>query len=64
MATRFCTSTWALSRSVPSAKVTVSDIDPSAVACEVMYSMFSTPLTSCSITAATVAATVSAFAPG
>jgi hypothetical protein len=35
-ATRFCTSTCALSRSVPSAKVTVSDIDPSAVDCDVM----------------------------
>ena len=32
IATRFCTSTWAMSRSVPSAKVTVSDSWPSPVA--------------------------------
>jgi hypothetical protein len=31
METRFWTSTWAASRSVPSAKVTVSDIAPSPV---------------------------------
>ena len=29
--TRFCTCTWALSRSLPSAKVTVNVIAPSAV---------------------------------
>ena len=34
--TRFCTSTCAWSRSVPSAKVTVSVIRPSEVACENM----------------------------
>ena len=32
IATRFCTSTWARSRSVPSAKVTVSASWPSPVA--------------------------------
>ena len=35
-ATRFCTSTCAVSRSVPSAKVTVICSWPSPVACEVM----------------------------
>ena len=35
-ATRFCTSTWALSRSVPSLKVTVSDMAPSLVEYEDM----------------------------
>ena len=35
-ATRFCTWTCAVSRSVPSAKVMVSVIRPSAVACENM----------------------------
>ena len=35
-ATRFCTCTCALSRSVPSLKVTVSVITPSLVACENM----------------------------
>ena len=35
-ATRFCTCTWALSRSVPSAKVIVSVRAPSEVACENM----------------------------
>ena len=35
-ATRFCTSTWAVSRLVPSAKVTVRVIVPSAALCEDM----------------------------
>src|SRR5262245_24493020 len=64
MATRFCTSTCAVSRSVPSLNVTASDMFPSPVDCEVMYSMLSTPLTSCSIGVATVLATISAEAPG
>ena len=64
MATRFCTSTCAVSRLVPSLKVTASDMAPSLVDCDVMYSMLSTPLTSCSIGVATVLATISAEAPG
>src|SRR4029077_13846666 len=62
--TRFCTSTWAMFRSVPSAKVTLRYICPSLVHCEDMYSMFSTPLTSCSMGEATVSATTCASAPG
>ena len=54
--TRFWTCTCALSRSVPSAKVTVSVINPSVVACDDVYSMFSTPLMACSNGAATVSA--------
>ncbi len=64
IATRFCTSTCASSRSVPSRKVTVIAAWPSAVDCEDMYSMPSTPLISCSIGVATVSATISAEAPG
>ena len=44
--------------------VTVMVVRPSAVDCEEIYSMFSTPLISCSRGAATVAETVSALAPG
>ena len=62
--TRFCTRTWAVSRSVPGSKATVMLTAPSEVEDEVMYSMPSTPLTSCSIGAATVSARVSAEAPG
>jgi hypothetical protein len=36
MATRFCTNTCAVSRSVPSEKLTVSARLPSPVACELM----------------------------
>ncbi len=36
MATRFCTRTCAVSRSVPSLKVTASDMLPSLVDCDVM----------------------------
>src|SRR5207253_5040321 len=64
MATRFCTSTWAILMSVPSANVTSSAYEPSLLDCDDMYSMFSTPLTCCSIGAATVSATTWAFAPG
>ena len=63
-ATRFCTSTWARSRSVPTSNVTVSCIVPSLIACDVIYSMLSTPFTSCSIGVATVSAIVCALAPG
>ena len=64
MATRFCTSTWAMLRSVPSSKVTSRVYEPSLLLCDDMYSMFSTPLTCCSIGAATVSATTWALAPG
>jgi hypothetical protein len=45
-------------------KVTVSVYEPSLVLCDDMYSIFSTPLTCCSIGAATVWATTWALAPG
>src|SRR5215207_2308465 len=61
---RFWTSTWALSRSVPMSNVMVSEYDPSDELVEDMYSMFSTPLICCSIGAATVSATTLALAPG
>ena len=64
MATRFCTSTWAMSGLVPSLNVTVSCMAPSLVHCDSMYSMPSTPLTCSSIGAATVSETVRASAPG
>src|SRR5437762_562639 len=62
--TRFCTSTWAMLTSVPILKVTVRVYEPSLVDCDDMYIMFSTPLTCCSMGAATVSATTSALAPG
>src|SRR5262245_48422238 len=62
--TRFCTRTWAMLRSVPSLKVIVSVYEPSLVHCDDMYIMPSTPLTCCSIGAATVSATTCALAPG
>jgi hypothetical protein len=64
MATRFWTSTCAVSGSVPILNVTVMRSEPSFVACDSMYSMFSTPFTCSSMGEATVAATVSAVAPG
>ncbi len=64
VATRFSTSTWAALGSVPSLKVTVMLTWPSAVDCEDMYSMFSTPLICSSIGSATVSASTSAEAPG
>ena len=63
-ATRFCTMTRAVFRSVPRSNVTVSVYEPSLPICDDMYSMFWTPLTCCSIGAATVAATTCALAPG
>src|SRR6266446_2986975 len=62
-ATRFCTSTWAVSRLTPSRKVMVSWYEPSLLHCDDMYIMFSTPLTCCSIGAATASATTWALAP-
>ena len=38
--------------------------EPSLLLCDVMYNMFSTPTTCCSIGAATVSAITLAFAPG
>ena len=64
IATRFCVSTCAVSRSVPSLNVTVSASLPSPVAWLLMYSMFSTPLICCSSGVATVWLTTSAEAPG
>src|SRR5262249_19314774 len=61
---RVCTSTCEMFRSVPGLNVTVSLYEPSLAHCEDMYSMFSTPLTCCSMGAATVSATTCAFAPG
>ena len=61
---RFCTSTWAMLRSTPGLNVTVRVYVPSLVHCDDMYIMFSTPLTCCSIGAATVSATTWALAPG
>src|SRR6516164_1955937 len=61
---RFCTRTCEMFRSVPGSKVTVSVYLPSLVHCDDMYIMFSTPLTCCSMGAATVSATTWALAPG
>ena len=63
-ATRFCTLTTAAFRSVPISKVTVKEYVPSLPDCDDMYSMPSTPLTCCSMGAATVSATTWALAPG
>ena len=63
-ATRFWTITWARFKSTPSLKVIVKVYEPSLVHCDDMYIMFSTPLTCCSIGAATVSATTWALAPG
>src|SRR3954462_314665 len=51
-------------RSTPGLNVTVSVYDPSFPQLEDMYIMSSTPLTCCSMGAATVSATVRALAPG
>ncbi len=62
--TRFCVSICAMFRSVPSANVTVMVSLPSPVDWLLMYSMFSTPLISCSSGVATVLLITSADAPG
>ena len=62
--TRFCTNCWALSGSVPRAKVTVSVITPSVVAWLPMQSMPSTPLIDSSSGVATVSAITLGLAPG
>src|SRR4029077_7640163 len=61
---RFCTSTWAMLMSVPSAKVTSRVYEPSLLLADDMYIMPSTPLICCSMGAATVSATTWALAPG
>src|SRR5207302_9296514 len=61
---RFCTSTWAILTLVPNSKVTSRLYEPSLLLCDDMYIMPSTPLTCCSIGAATVSATTLALAPG
>src|SRR5947209_5906068 len=62
--TRFWTSTWARLRFMPCLKVTVKLYVPSLVHDDDMYIMPSTPLTCCSIGAATDSATSLALAPG
>ena len=63
-ATRFCTSVFTVSRSVPVSKYTEIDRRPSLDAFDCMYSMFSTPLIACSSGTATVSSTTCALAPG
>src|SRR3954468_22819848 len=62
--TRFCTCTCARSASVPTRKVTVSVSTPSEVACDDMYSMFSTPLICSSSGVATASEITRGLAPG
>ena len=64
MLTLFCTSTVAMSMSVPTSNVTVSWYVPDDDDVELMYSMPSTPFTCCSMGIPTVCAMVSALAPG
>src|SRR6266481_9036228 len=64
MATRFCTSTCAMSRFVPMSKVTVRLYDPSLALVDDMYNIFSTPFTCSSMGTPTVLATTCASAPG
>ena len=53
-----------MSKSTPILNVTVNVYDPSSELMEDMYNMSSTPLTSCSMGAATVSEMTWAFAPG
>ena len=62
--TLFCTSTVAISISVPTSKVTVSLYVPDEDDVELIYIIPSTPFTCCSIGIPTVWAIVSALAPG
>ncbi len=62
--TRFCTSTWARFKFMPCWNVTVRLYEPSLAQFDDMYIIPSTPLTCCSIGAATVSATTWALAPG
>ena len=61
---RFCTAVSATSGFVPMRNVTVSVMLPSAVACELKYSRFSTPLICSSSGVATVSEITRGFAPG
>ena len=61
--TRFCTSTFDISRSEPTSKEIVRFMRPSLELTDFMYSMFSTPLTFCSSGVATDCSTTSALAP-
>ena len=54
--TRFCTWICAMSALVPWAKVAVRIMRPSVADCDVIYSMPSTPVITCSRGAATVSA--------
>jgi hypothetical protein len=49
---------------VPALNTTLIDSVPSPTDCETMYSMLSTPFTSCSIGVATVSDSTCAEAPG
>ena len=62
--TRFWVSVLAVSRSVPTSKVTLSCMRPSPELSDFMYSMWSTPLICCSMGVATDCSTTSALAPG
>src|SRR5476649_1728396 len=62
--TRFCTSVSACETLVPILKVTVSIRLPSAVDCDDIYNMLSTPLICCSSGVATVSAITLGLAPG
>src|SRR6185437_6164217 len=62
--TRFSTRTCAMFRSMPCSKVTVRLYEPSLVQDDDIYIIFSTPLTCCSMGAATDSATSLALAPG
>ena len=63
-ASRFCTSTWASSGSVPCSKVMVSEPVPLDWATDSMYSKPVAPFISRSITASTLSSSVCAEAPG
>ncbi|CAI2486596.1 Uncharacterised protein [Serratia ficaria] len=60
----FCTCTWAMSGSVPVAKVRVTVALPAASLLDDMYIRPSRPFMFCSITWVTVSCTVLASAPG
>ena len=59
----FCTGTWAMSGSVPEAKVSVTWAEPEDVLLEFMYSRLSSPVMFCSITCVTEFSVVCADAP-
>ena len=61
---RFCASTDAMSRLTPVAKVSVSVKVPLASELDSMYSRFSMPFISCSISVVTESSITCALAPG